>query len=681
VINNESILVSKVNGVGPEKEKQLNELGIVTVTHLLEHFPTRYEDFQLKDLTEVSHEERVTIEGKVHSEPSLRFFGKKKSRLTVKVLVGRYLINAVFFNQPYAKKQLSLGDTVTLTGKWDQHRMTITVSIYKMTPHTVSNELQPIYSLKGIFKTNTFKKMVGQAFSQFNNEIEETLPKELLQKYKLLNRKDALYTMHFPSNSETIKQARRRFIYEEFLLFQLKVQIFRKNNRESAGGQSQRLKADKVKAFIENLPFALTSAQNRVVGEIIDDMKSQYRMNRLLQGDVGSGKTIVAAICLYATYTAGFQGALMVPTEILAEQHFDSLKDLLQPLGLSVELLTSSVKGSKRKKLLNALREGEINLLVGTHALIQDEVNFHNLGLVITDEQHRFGVNQRKILREKGEKPDVLFMTATPIPRTLAITAFGEMDVSTIDELPAGRKEIKTHWANHDMLDRILQFINKEIEKGRQAYVICPLIEESENLDVQNAFDIHAMLQQYYKNYQVGLMHGKLSSEEKDKVMELFTKNDVQILVSTTVVEVGVNVPNATVMVIYDAERFGLSQLHQLRGRVGRGSEQSYCILIADPKSDVGKERMRIMTETNDGFVLAEKDLELRGPGDFFGTKQSGVPEFKVADMIHDYRALEVARQDAATLIASEQFWKDDKWRPLRISLKQTGVFSNEKLD
>ncbi|OZM58564.1 ATP-dependent DNA helicase RecG [Lottiidibacillus patelloidae] len=676
-----TVPVSEVIGVGPEKEKQLNELGIVTVEHLLEYFPTRYEDYQLKDLAEVSHDERVTVEGKVHSEPSLRFYGKKRSRMTVKVLVGRYLISAVFFNQPFAKKQLTLGMTVTLTGKWDQHKSTLTVNQYKLTPHQGEQELQPIYSVKSLMKIHTLRKFIVQAFKQYAEYLPETLPRTVLQKYKLLPRKDALYRLHFPNTQEEAQHARRRFVYEEFLQFQLKVQAFRKFDRENDKGMKQEFSESDVSSFIKSLPFPLTNAQDRVVKEVLNDMQSDFRMNRLLQGDVGSGKTIVAAICLYATVKSGNQGALMVPTEILAEQHVESLKEVFSAYGITVELLTSSIKGKKRREILSKLVDGSIDIAVGTHALIQDEIIFKQLGLVITDEQHRFGVNQRRVLKEKGESPDVLFMTATPIPRTLSITAFGEMDVSIIDEYPAGRKEIKTYWAKHDMMDRILAFIDKELKQGRQAYVICPLIEESENLDVQNAHDIHAMLQQYFAQYQVGLMHGRLAADEKEAIMQEFGDNKVQVLVSTTVVEVGVNVPNATVMVIYDAERFGLSQLHQLRGRVGRGSAQSYCILLADPKTEVGKERMQIMTETNDGFVLAEKDLELRGPGDFFGTKQSGVPEFKVADMIHDYRALEIARQDAEKLVASTSFWEADEWAPMRDKLEKTGVFSGEKLD
>ena len=675
--------ITAVKGIGGETAAALQEMEIHTVNDLLEHLPYRYEDYRLRDLETVEHEERVTVEGKIHTVPTLSYFGKKKSRLTIKLLTGRYLITVIFFNQPYLKSKLTIGETVTVTGKWDRHRQTITGSECHVGDHSREKEFEPVYSIKGSITVKGMRRHITNGFSQYGNLIEENLPPQLLTTYKLMPRKDALRMMHFPLSAADVKQARRRFVYEEFLLFQLKMQALRKIQREQSRGTGQEFNREQVNGFIDTLPFPLTNAQNRVVEEILSDMTSPYRMNRLLQGDVGSGKTVVAAICLYATISAGFQGALMVPTEILAEQHTQSLTAMLEPVGVKVALLTSSVKGKKRRELLEKLELGELDLLIGTHALIQDEVNFRNLGLVITDEQHRFGVEQRRILREKGGNPDVLFMTATPIPRTLAITVFGEMDVSTIDEMPAGRKAIETYWAKHQMLDRILAFVEKELQKGRQAYVICPLIEESEKLDsLQNVLDVHAMLTQYFANrYKVGLMHGRLPADEKDEVMQQFSSNEAQILVSTTVVEVGVNVPNATVMVIYDAERFGLSQLHQLRGRVGRGSDQSFCILLADPKTEVGKERMKIMTETNDGFVLSEKDLELRGPGDFFGKKQSGLPEFKVADMVHDYRTLEVAREDAAKLIASQSFWHAPEYASLRTHLEGTGVLTGEKLD
>ncbi|OCA86089.1 ATP-dependent DNA helicase RecG [Bacillus sp. FJAT-27225] len=674
--------VKVLKGVGDETAELLAGLNIVTIRDLLEHFPYRYEDYRLRDLADVKHDERITVEGKVHSEPSLARFGKKKSRMTVRLLVGRYLVQAIIFNQPYLRSKIKIGETITVTGKWDQHRMAVTVSEVHIGENRSGKMFEPVYALRGNLTMNSMRKYIAQAFSQYGHEIEETLPESLVKKYRLPNRSEALKIMHFPDDPEDVKKARRRFVYEEFLAFQLKMQALRKVEREQSPGIVHKYDLPKLMDFINSLPFPLTNAQKRVVNEILADMKSPYRMNRLLQGDVGSGKTVVAAICLYASVTTGRQGALMVPTEILAEQHAASLKELFNPIGVRVELLTSGIKGKTRRELLADLAEGKIHILVGTHALIQDEVGFKSLGFVITDEQHRFGVEQRRVLREKGENPDVLFMTATPIPRTLAITVFGEMDVSVIDEMPAGRKTIETYWARQDMLERVLGFMEKELRKGRQAYVICPLIEESDKLDVQNAIDVHSTLTFYFQDrFKVGLMHGRLPSAEKEEVMHAFAANETQVLVSTTVVEVGVNVPNATVMLIYDAERFGLAQLHQLRGRVGRGSDQSYCILLAEPKSEVGKERMKIMTETNDGFVVSEKDLELRGPGDFFGKKQSGIPEFKVADMVHDYRALETARDDAAKLVQSKAFWESPEYAGLRRELMETGVLTGEKLD
>ncbi|WP_268963943.1 ATP-dependent DNA helicase RecG [Pseudalkalibacillus berkeleyi] len=658
--------VVQVKGIGKARAEELTDLKIYTVEDLLMYFPYRYEDFQVKEITDLKHDERATLEGKVHSEPSLRYFGRKKSRLTVKVLVGKYLVNAVFFNRAFLKKQFSIGQPVTITGKWDQHRLTVTGQHVTFGLQESTDKIEPIYSIKGDWTVKRVRNVVHQTVQQYSQYVKEVLPSDLKVQYKLIDRNKALQWIHMPETHDHLKQARRYFVYEELLLFQLRMQWWRKQEKEKTDGKARHLNETQVQEFIQSLPFPLTGAQQRVTNEILNDIQSKFRMNRLLQGDVGSGKTIVAAISMYALVTARMQSALMVPTEILAEQHYESLKQLFDDMDIEVEILTSSVKGKRRALVLERVADGSIDLLVGTHALIQDDVQFDNLGLVITDEQHRFGVNQRKVFRQKGITPDVLFMTATPIPRTLAISAFGDMDVSTIDEMPAGRKPIETYWAKHGMLERVLSFILKELENGRQAYVICPLIEESDKMDFQNAVDVHSQLQLYFTDYNVGLMHGRLHVEEKEEMMTKFSRNEVQILVSTTVVEVGVNVPNATIMVVYDAERFGLSQLHQLRGRVGRGDAQSYCILIADPKTDVGKERMQIMTETNDGFELSQRDLELRGPGDFFGKKQSGLPVFKVADLVHDYRALEVARQDASAMVNSTAFWEDQKYEPLR---------------
>ncbi|WP_087972945.1 ATP-dependent DNA helicase RecG [Oceanobacillus rekensis] len=672
--------VTEIKGVGEIAAENLASMNIHTIADLLFYFPYRYDVYEIKPLSELIHDDKVTIEGRVIHDPSLTFYGRKKSRLSFSVEVEGVAIKAVMFNRAFAKKQIQADNIVTLTGKWDAHRLQITVSHYSLGPIDDQKSINPVYSLKGDFTNIKLKKLIRTALQTYSGDIKEILPDSYLQSYKLPNRKDAVSTMHFPKDRIALKHARRRFTYEEFLLFQLKMQLLRKLKRESTSGNTQYYDSTKVQEFIGDFPFALTNAQQKSLQQILADLKSPFRMNRLLQGDVGSGKTAVAAIGLYASITAGKQGALMVPTEILAEQHYQSLKELFGDRA-TIVLLTGSVKGKKRKEILATIENKDADIVVGTHALIQDEVIFHDLGFAIVDEQHRFGVEQRRILRDKGLNPDVLFMTATPIPRTLAITAFGDMDVSVIDEMPVGRKEIETLWVKENTFERILNFIENRVAEGEQAYVISPLIEESDKLDIQNAVDLFHQLQEYFPpEVKVGLMHGRLPAAEKDGVMKEFAANDIQVLVSTTVVEVGVNVPNATIMVIYDAERFGLSQLHQLRGRVGRGSKQSYCILIAEPKSEVGKERMRIMTETTNGFELSEQDLQLRGPGDFFGKKQSGVPEFKVADMIHDYRALETARNDAQKIIESNQLNNTEEFYPLKEFLEQQFSFE-DKLD
>lgn len=674
--------VTVIKGVGKKAEEQLSRLGIQTVEQLLMTFPYRHDDFTLGNLAETPHNEKVTVEGRVESEPSVLFLGKNRSRLQIRLLVGPYLVKAVFFNQHYLKDKLQPGQIVTVTGKWDRGRQSINVQKFSEGPQTEAANFEPVYSLKGVMHQKTFRKFMRQGLDYASADFVDPLPSEFLEVYKLPTIHQALEMLHFPLNAQHMKQARRRFVYEELLLFQMKMQAMKKVRKEQEKGTQIVYDLDKLKAFIASLPFELTNAQKRVVNEICAELKSSMRMNRLLQGDVGSGKTVVAAIGLYAAITAGFQGAMMAPTEILAEQHASSLSEWLEPFGVTVAFLAGSTKAKARREILERLSTSEIDLVIGTHALIQPDVQFKNLGFVITDEQHRFGVEQRRVLREKGIEPNVLFMTATPIPRTLAITAFGEMDVSIIDELPAGRKAIETHWLKESALEPVLQKMANELSAGRQAYVICPLIEESDKLDVQNAVDVYNQLSVYYQGrYKLGLMHGRLHPDEKEQVMRAFSDGDLDVLVSTTVVEVGVNVPNATFMLIYDATRFGLAQLHQLRGRVGRGAAQSYCVLLADPKTDEGKERMQSMTETNDGFKLAEKDLELRGSGDFFGTKQSGLPEFKMADLVHDYRALETARQDAEKLLASDAFWTEERYEPLRDYLYETGALSKERMD
>jgi ATP-dependent DNA helicase RecG len=682
-VNNELLQpITNLKGIGKETADNLAQIGILTIEDMIWTFPYRHEDFRLKDLAETPHNERVTIEATVESVPTALFLGRNKSRLQLHVRAGRHLVKVIFFNQHYLKQKLQPGMVITLTGKWDRGRQVINGQSITFGPKTDVVDFEPVYSLKGNMQQKRFRKVMRQALDIASEHLQDPLPTHILAQYKLLHVAEALEGVHFPQDGEHAKQARRRFVYEELLHFQLRIQALRKIRKEQEHGLAIQYDLTKLKQFIATLPYELTVAQKRVVNEICKDLLKSERMNRLLQGDVGSGKTVVAAIGLYAAVTAGYQGALMAPTEILAEQHVQNLTAWFEPIGVRVAMLSGKTKVKARRELLQKLADGEIDILIGTHALIQPDVQFKNLGFVITDEQHRFGVEQRRVLKEKGENPDVLFMTATPIPRTLAITAFGEMDVSIIDELPAGRKQIETHWLKQEQLASVLQKMGEELSKGRQAYVICPLIEESDKLDVQNAVDAYEQLATYFAgNFQVGLMHGRLTSDEKDAVMREFSEGNIHVLVSTTVVEVGVNVPNATFMAIYDAERFGLAQLHQLRGRVGRGEHQSYCVLLADPKTDEGKERMRSMTETNDGFRLAEKDLELRGAGDFFGKRQSGLPEFKMADLVHDYRVLDVARKDAEALVASDAFWQESEYEALREMLGKSGVLQGERID
>ena len=661
--------ITMLAGVGEKRAASLASLGIQTIEDLLTYYPFRYEDIQERNLNEIQDQEKVTLKGIVVSPPVMNRFGYKKSRLQFRMMQEHDVFNVSFFNQPYLKEKVILSEEIAVYGKWDAKRKAL--NGMKILGSQTMDDFSPIYHVNKSIRQTTLVDLIKKGFQEYGTLIEENLPNNLVEKYRLLDRASAVRSMHFPKDHEENHQAKRRVVFEEFFLFQMRLQGLKKAEKAETNGLEILYDVQKLKQFTQKLPFELTNAQKRVTNEICRDLRSPQHMQRLLQGDVGSGKTVVAAIALYATVTAGFQGALMVPTEILAQQHMESLQQLFDPNEVTVALLTGSTKTKERRELLEKLERGEINVVIGTHALIQDGVEFQNLGLVITDEQHRFGVNQRKVLREKGWRPDVLFMTATPIPRTLAITAYGEMDVSIIDELPAGRIPIETRWVRTPQLDSVLDWTKKELARGHQMYVICPLIEESEALDVKNAVEIYEKLRELFApKYEVGLLHGKMKNQEKEVIMEAFKDNQMQILVSTTVIEVGVNVPNATVMLIMDADRFGLAQLHQLRGRVGRGSDASYCILVANPKNELGVERMKIMTETTNGFVLSEKDLELRGPGEVFGFRQSGLPQFAIADLVTDGNVLEVAREEAAALWQIKDWQMLPEYQPLAQSLQ-----------
>lgn len=650
--------VTNLSGVGSKRAEALKQLGIESIESLVTYYPFRYEDVQERQLAEIQDQEKVTLKGTVVSPAVVSRFGYKKTRLQFRMMQDRDVFQVTFFNQAYLKEKIVLAEELVVYGKWDAKRKAL--SGMKVLGSGQQDEFAPVYHVNKQIRQTTLQELIRQAFEKYGAEITEILPQTLMDKFRLMERQRAIRAMHFPTSKEEYTQAKRRVVFEEFFLFQMKLQGLKQREKAAQNGLAILYDLEKVKQFIQQLPFELTTAQKRVTNEICADLKSPLHMQRLLQGDVGSGKTIVAAIALYATTTAGFQGALMVPTEILAQQHMESFTQLFAQMAVKVALLTGSTKAKERREILMGLQSGTIDIVVGTHALIQEEVAFQQLGLVITDEQHRFGVNQRKVLREKGWQPDVLFMTATPIPRTLAITAYGEMDVSIIDELPKGRIPIETRWVRPPQMDTVLEWAKKELQKGHQMYVICPLIEESEMLDVQNAQALSEELQAFFEpDFQVGLLHGKMRPAEKEEIMEKFKENQTQILVSTTVIEVGVNVPNATVMLIIDADRFGLAQLHQLRGRVGRGATASYCVLVANPKNEVGKERMKIMTETTNGFVVSERDLALRGPGEVFGQRQSGLPEFLMADLVEHAHILEIAQLEA------KHIWQINGWQDL----------------
>ncbi|MBY5021838.1 ATP-dependent DNA helicase RecG [Streptococcus suis] len=657
-------------GIGPKSAEKFQKLGLWSVEDVLLYYPFRYEDFASKSVLDLLDGEKAVIVGRVLTPATVQYYGFKRNRLRFSIKQGELVISVSFFNQPYLVDKIEVGKEVAIWGKWDKAKACITgMKIIGQ----ASEDLQPIYHVaQGISQASLVKLVQTAVNAGYLDLLEENLPLSLLEQYRLLDRRSAVCAMHFPKDLNEYRQALRRIKFEELFYFQLNLQNLKATNHENGNGLQISYQQSAVRSKIAELPFSLTEAQQSALNEILQDMSSGSHMNRLLQGDVGAGKTIVAGLAMYAAYTAGMQSAIMVPTEILAEQHFESLCQLFPEL--SIVLLTGSIKAAPRKEALKAIESGEVNMIVGTHALIQEAVVYHQLGLVVTDEQHRFGVKQRRMLREKGANPDVLMMTATPIPRTLAITAFGEMDVSIIDQLPAGRKPIITRWVKHEQVPVVLEWLDKEILKGAQVYVISPLIEESETLDVKNAIALKDELVEYFgSRATIALLHGRMNSNEKDAIMQDFKVGKIDILVSTTVIEVGVNVPNATVIIIMDADRFGLSQLHQLRGRVGRGDKQSYAVLVANPKTDSGRDRMKIMTETTDGFALAEEDLKIRGSGEIFGVRQSGMPEFQVANIVEDYPILEEARR-VANQIVSQAGWKfNPEWAVLVKNMREKG--------
>lgn len=667
--------VMYMKGVGPKIAYKLNKLGIYTAQDLIMYFPKKHIDYSSRTLIKHLKEgENTTIFGYIKSVSAfntknklsvvkvtvadesgrleLSFFQAKSNRFMLERVKAQFPVNAGIMVSGTVKRSSYDGKLT-----FDKPNYSIMTGEFLEDKNTNLNlaRIVPIYTVCEDLSIKVLRRAIYNAINIYKNEIENIVPDYIREKYGILDKKIAVEQIHFPESIELLEQARFSLIFEELFLIQLKLVRLREQNSNSHCALALKIKEQGiVRKFIDNLPFELTGGQKKAVNEILNDLNSDIPMARLLQGDVGSGKTVVATIMLLAGVENGYQGALMAPTEILAQQHYNNLQQWLTPMGISVGLFLGSQGKKIREKFRTDLRNGQMNIAVGTHALIQEDVDFNNLGAIVVDEQHRFGVKQRNVLKKKSQNPQMLTMTATPIPRTLALTVHGDLDLTVIDELPKGRKPIKTSLVTSHR--GVYDLIKQEIEAGRQAYVVYPLIEESETLSAKAAtIEAERLQNEVFPQFKIGLLHGKLKNDEKEQVMADFKDKKYDILVSTTVVEVGVDVPNATVMLIENAERFGLSQLHQLRGRVGRNDLQSYCILHTSTKSQETKERLNIMTQTNDGFVIAEKDLQLRGPGEFLGTRQSGLPDLIISDIVRDAKILEMARNEAIDFVKTNK--------------------------
>ncbi len=656
--------VTQLKGIGPKIAQFLGKLGAETIWELLYIFPRRYDDYTLlRPIRELKYGEQVTVIGTVWETRARRVRTSQEMVHSV-ISDGTSIVQATWFNQPWLAEKLKAGMQIVISGKVEQYLGRPVFNNPEWEPLELeplrTRRIVPVYPLTQGLNGNKMRDIMQLAVSYWGQRVPDPLPGGVRERQKLYTLPQALQQSHFPDSQEHLHRARKRLIFDELFLLQLGMQAFR---REWQGNPGIPLAVDQAEIvrFQESLPFPLTGAQQRVIGEITADLSRDIPMNRLLQGDVGAGKTLVAAAAMLAAAKAGAQAALMAPTEILAEQHYRSLSQTLEPFGLKLCLLTGSTPASEKEQIYADLAAGEIHIAIGTHALIQPDVHFHHLALAVIDEQHRFGVDQRQALREKGGQtaenkpsPHLLVMSATPIPRTLALSLYGDLDLSILDEMPPGRQEIKTRWLRESERERAYDFIRRQVREGRQAYIIYPLVEESDKIEAKAAVDEYARLQtQVFPELKMGLIHGRLKGEEKETAMRAFYQGETHVLVATSVIEVGVDVPNSTVMVIEGANRFGLAQLHQFRGRVGRGQHQSYCVLIADNESADAEERLNAMTQTNDGFALAEKDLVIRGPGQFFGRRQSGLPELQMASLL-DLQTLELARSEAQTVFADD---------------------------
>lgn len=636
--------LESIKGLGPKNISLLNKLGIYNIDDLITFYPFRYEVIKRSDELNLIDQDKIIVDGIIESMPSIYYFSKRKDKMSFKLNTGNNIYRVEIYNRGFLKSKLSIGTTITVIGKLDKKHNLIIVSDIRF-GKIEKESIEPIYHTTYGISIKTIKKYIDYILPTYHST--DYIPDYLIDKYRFIDKDNSIREVHNPSNIDYLNSSLNRLKYEELFLFMCKMNYL-KNNNKNKEGLKREVSKDRVDELINNLPFKLTTDQINSIDDIYNDLISPYRMNRLLQGDVGSGKTIVSFISLYINYLSGYQGALMAPTEVLAIQHYNNIKKLFKDINIA--LLIGKTTKKEKKAIYEDLASGKINIIIGTHALFTDEVKYKNLGLVITDEQHRFGVQQRANLKNKGITPDVLYMSATPIPRTYALTLYGDMEISSIKTLPNGKKNIITTIKKESEIKDVLTSMYRELKNNHQVYVIAPLVNESDKVDFNDVYKLEEdMNKAFGKLYNIGVLHGKMSSEEKEDVMNKFKNNEIQILISTTVIEVGIDVKNATMIVIFDAYMFGLSSLHQLRGRVGRNDLQSYCILISDKET----ERLNILTETNDGFKISESDFKLRGSGDLFGIKQSGDMVFSIADIKRDYNLLLKAKED------SEEFLKN----------------------
>lgn len=638
----------KMLKISDKKISILNQLKIDSAEDLLTHYPFRYEENIIKPFDEWVAGERVCFEAMIISAARVTRYGYKKSATKFKVLYDHVELDVTLFNRPWTSA-FQLEKVISIFGKYEGNYR-VTCMNYNSQPINEQVGMIPVYNVKDGINQKDIRKYIASALTQCS--ISEFVPEEYRNKYRLISRRNALYQIHTPNNKETLKQSLRTLKYEEFLKFQLQMQYMKSLNVE-ANGLAKIFEQSDIDLMISKLPYKLTDGQESAINDILNDLQSEHVMYRLVQGDVGCGKTLVAAVGMYACVCSKHQAAMLAPTEILAKQHYHNLVKLFDGYDIRIAVLYSSMKAKEKADVLAQLQAGNIDIIVGTHALFQDDVIYNNLGIVVADEQHRFGVEQRRKLLEKGDKVDFLLMSATPIPRTLAVSIYGDMDVSTIDTLPVGRKEIKTTYVKEDSLKSVLTDILQMIDQGTQCYIVAPAIEKNEEYSMRNVFELYESMNQVLgRKYRIGLLHGKMNSEEKDDIMQDFLDHHYDMLITTTVIEVGVDVKNANIMIIYDAHRFGMSQIHQLRGRVGRGKEQGYCYLISGTKDTESQKRLQIVADTNNGFEISQADLSIRGPGDLLGIRQSGISGFILGDIINDHAILETAKDDAVTILA-----------------------------